>query len=306
MEQVDFKKEGRGAKILFCEDDERIVKAVQELQEEGTITPILVTNNPIQGIECITIKPEEYAEQYYEIRQHKGISLEDARKTLEHPAFYASILLANGRADGLVCGASWPTADTIRPALHVLRKGLASSTMLMETNKGLYVFADCAFNVQPNAAELAQIAINSAEVAQRLGIHPKIAMLSFSTIGSASHPDQKKVADATVLVAEHIAQHQKDWVVSGEYQVDAAMVPSVAEKKAPGQAIKGDANVFIFPDLDAGNIGYKLVQRFTDSEAIGPILTGFTKPVNDLSRGCTVNEIKQVAYITAWQAKSSF
>lgn len=301
-----------GAKILFCEPDERIIHAAHELKKQG-LNPVLVgeatdyeqaTSNPehLDEIPTIPIDPERYAKQYHELRKHKNISEADARNALQDPAFYSCMLLADGQADGLVCGASWPTENTLRPALQILAQGLASSFFIMQTARGEHFFTDCAMNIQPAPDQLAQIAINTAQQAQKLGVQPRIAMLSFSTVGSAHHPEQEKVMQATQAVKKHRDEHQEDWKVSGEYQVDAALDEQTAQRKAAGKEVRGDANILVFPDLDAGNIGYKLVQQYTGCEAIGPIITGLKKPVNDLSRGCDAQEIIQVAQITAWQS----
>lgn len=287
-------------RILFCEEDERVVQAARKVLEHGLV-PVLVgefADFDVEGLERIDIRPETYVDEYFELRKHKGISREDAQQALMDPAFFSCMLLADGKADGLVCGASWPTANTLRPAIHILRDGLASSYFFI----GKRVFADCAINVQPDASQLSEIAINTARAVERFGVSPRIAMLSFSTVGSASHPDQQKVMQAANSVRTYIKEHDLDWVVDGEFQVDAAINPGVAKRKAPDSPLQGDANVLIFPDLDAGNIGYKLVQQYTGVDAVGPIITGFSQPVNDLSRGCSVEEIVDVACITAYQS----
>jgi phosphate acetyltransferase len=299
--------------ILFCEPDARIIQAAHTLKKEGKITPILIgdaqayhqaaaNETLLEGIEILPVNASLYAKKYFEKRKHKGISIEQAHTECQHPATFATMHLLNTNADALVCGATWPTSETLRPALRLLAKDLASSYFLMDTEHGEYLFADCALNVQPTAEQLSQIAINTAQAANKLGKQPKIAMLSFSTIGSAQHPDQEKVRKATQLVHTHIEEEGLDWMVSGEIQVDAAMNKTVAQHKAPKESLKGDANIFVFPDLDAANIGYKLVQRFTGCDAVGPIITGLAKEVNDLSRGCTAEEIVQVAQLSVWNA----
>lgn len=298
---------GSGKRVLLCEPDARIVEAAQQLRKEGIVEPVLVgdtqafsEHGSIEGIEVIPVKPEQYEHQYYELRKHKDISQEEARKALEDPALYSCMLLRDNQADGLVCGATWPTARTLRAALHTLRKGRAFSYFILRTGQGDYVFADCAFNIQPTAEELAEIAYGAGIETQWLGLPVNIAMLSFSTYGSAKHADQEKVARATQLLKEKAAD--KNWKIGGEMQVDAALDKAVGKSKAPDSQVQGDATVFIFPDLDAANIGYKLVQRFAHDEAVGPIISGLAKPVNDLSRGCTAEEAADTCYVTAWQS----
>jgi len=295
------------ARIALLEADERVVSAARFLADHKLVTPIFVGEReafsqfgvPVGDIECIAINPERFAQEYFELRKHKGITLEDATRTLADPAFFATMLCKANAVDGVVGGATWPTANTILPALHILRDGLASSFFLMKTSLGEFFFADCAFNVQPSAQDLAHIAFATALASEEMGFSPRIAMLSFSTIGSASHPDQEKVAQATVGLKKLVSENNKSWPVYGEVQLDAAIDPRIGASKGAG----GDANVLVFPDLDAGNIGYKLVSRFASATSIGPIMTGFSRPVNDLSRGCTVEEIVDVCCVTAWQAK---
>ncbi len=299
-------------KILFCEPEPRIIEAAIQAKKHG-LQPQLVgdeqayrqaANNPedINDLPILPIDADLYAQEYYELRKHKEITLEDAKKTLLDPAFFSCMHLRAGAADGLVAGASWPTSNTLRPALQTLREGHVSSYFLMHTDRGVHLFADCAMNIQPTKNELVQIAINTAQAAEQLGLQPRVAMLSFSTKGSASHANQERVMHATTALKQYVKQEGKDWVVSGEYQVDAALNQEVASSKAPDEAIQGDANVLIFPDLDAGNIGYKLVQQYSQAQAVGPILAGLNKPVNDLSRGASSQEIFELAKITAWQS----
>ncbi len=301
-----FAKE-HSARIALCEPDERVVQAARTLKDQGLLTPVFVGDResfssfgiPVGDIDVTPVDPERFAQEYFDLRKHKGISFEDAAKTAADPAFFSVLLARAGEVDGVVAGATWPTAQTILPALHVLRDGFASSSFVMKTSLGDFVFADCAFNIQPNAEELAQIALSAGLLAEQLGWSPRIALLSFSTVGSASHPDQEKVMQATTRLKGLLAEQGKDWAVYGEVQLDAAIIPEIGKSKGSG----GDANVLVFPDLDAGNIGYKLVSRFANAESVGPIMTGFSKPVNDLSRGCTVDEIIDVCCVTAWQAK---
>ena len=292
--------------ILFCEADARIIQAAHQLQAEENITVILVGDkqayqqaaahqNHLEGIEILPVNPQLYADTYYEKRKHKQISKEDALSACNDPVTFSCLHLLAGHADTLVCGATWPSKTTFKPALQLLSDGVASTYFLMDTDKGEYLFGDCALNIQPDSKQLAQIAINTATAAQRMDMTPKVAMLSFSTKGSAKHPDQEKVTQATKIVTDYIKDHNKDWVVSGEIQVDAALNQEVAQHKAPTSLIQGDANILIFPDLDAANIGYKLVQQFSGCKAIGPFTSGLSKEVNDLSRGASTQEIIETA-----------
>lgn len=252
---------------------------------------------------------EGYANLLYELRKNKGMTLEDAKKKVQDPLYLGCLMIKNGDADGELAGARGTTADTIRPAFQILKTkpgvGIVSGAFLMFTpatglgEGGFLVFADCAVNPCPNAQELAQIAVSTAETARTLaGIEPRVAMLSFSTKGSAKHELIDKVTEAT-RIAHQLAP---ELALDGELQADAALVETVGQLKAPGSKVAGKANVLVFPDLQAGNIGYKLVERFSGANAIGPILQGIAAPVNDLSRGCKVDDIVQMIIITANQA----
>lgn len=254
---------------------------------------------------------EEYVESFYEMRKAKGMTPEKARETMQNTLYYATMMIKKGAADGMVAGAINSTGNTIRPALQIIKTApgikIVSSCFLMEVqdksygDNGVLVFGDCAICIDPTAEELAAIAVASAETGKALaGIDPKVAMLSFSTKGSAKHPLVDKVAEATEIVKK-IAP---DLSVDGELQADAALVESVGQLKSPGSKVAGKANVLIFPDIQAGNIGYKLVQRLGGAEAIGPICQGLAKPVNDLSRGCSVSDIVSVVAMTAVQAQN--
>ncbi len=252
---------------------------------------------------------EGYAQLLYELRKKKGMTEEEARLKAQDPLYLGCLMIKSGDADGELAGARGTTADTIRPAFQILKTkpgvGIVSGAFLMFTpahqlgEDGFLVFADCAVNPCPNAQELAQIAISTAETARTLaGIEPRVAMLSFSTKGSAKHELIDKVTEATHLAKEMAP----DLALDGELQADAALVETVGRLKAPGSPVAGKANVLVFPDLQAGNIGYKLVERFSGANAIGPILQGIAAPVNDLSRGCKVDDIVQMIIITANQA----
>ena len=254
---------------------------------------------------------EHYANGFYELRKAKGMTPEKARETIKNTLFYACMMIKKGKADGMVSGAINTTGNTLRPGLQIIKmaKGIntISSCFIMEIpnkeygDNGLMLFGDCAININPNPDELASIAIATANTAKTLlGMDPKVAMLSFSTKGSAKHENVDKVTAALAKVKELAP----DLDVDGELQADAAMVPKVAALKAPGSKVAGHANVLIFPDLQAGNIGYKLVQRLAGAEAVGPVSQGFAKPINDLSRGCSIADIVSVVAITAVQAQA--
>lgn len=255
-------------------------------------------------------KFDECAEAFYELRKAKGITKEQAVEIMRDEQYLGCMLVKLGMADGMVSGAAHSSADTLRPALQIVKTApntsLVSAFFLMvvpncDFGDGVYVFADCGLNEMPTAEALADIAVSSAATYEQLTGKPaKVAMLSYSTKGSAHSSDTEKVIKATKLAQEKAPQY----AIDGELQLDSAIVPEIAKSKAPDSKVAGQANVLVFPDLDAGNIGYKLVQRLAKAEAYGPITQGIAKPVNDLSRGCSADDIVGAVAITALQAQN--
>ena len=291
------------AKVTLLGDEEEIKKVAEKFNVCLCGIDII---NPLTDPDF-----EHYANGFYELRKAKGMTPEKARETIKNTLFYACMMIKEGKADGMVSGAINTTGNTLRPGLQIIKmaKGIntISSCFIMEIpnkeygDNGLMLFGDCAININPNPDELASIAIATANTAKTLlGMDPKVAMLSFSTKGSAKHENVDKVTAALAKVKELAP----DLDVDGELQADAALVEKVGQLKSPGSPVAGKANVLIFPDLQAGNIGYKLVQRLAGAEAIGPICQGFAKPINDLSRGCSVDDIVSVVAITAVQAQA--
>lgn len=305
--------------------DERVIEAAHKVLEEGIADIIIIgTDEEIskssQGFDisrATIINPytseltEELTNQLVEIRKSKGMTYEEAKKLLlEDYMYYACMLVKTGRADGVVSGACHSTANTLRPSLQIIKTKpdslLVSAFFLMIVpnceygHNGTFIFADSGLEQNPDPERLAAIAASSAESFKSLvGVEPKVAMLSHSTMGSAKHADVDKVVEAVRIAKEKYSQY----AIDGEMQLDAAIVPSVAKSKAPNSDVAGQANVLVFPDLDAGNIGYKLVQRLAKAEAYGPITQGMAAPINDLSRGCSADDIVGVVAITAVQAQ---
>ena len=313
--------------ILTESEDKRVLKAAQKVKEEGFAKIILIGNEDdsnklakennidISGIQIInpetSEKFEEYANAFYELRKAKGMTIEKARETLKDNMYFGTMMVKLGDADGLVSGACHSTANTLRPALQILKTApgtkLVSAFFLMVVpdceygKNGIFIFGDSGLVENPTPDELSEIAISSSKSFEQLtGKQSKVAMLSYSTYGSAHSELTEKVIEGTKLLKEKVP----DLICDGELQLDAAIIPEIAASKAPGSPLKGEANTLIFPNLDAGNIGYKLVQRLAKAEAYGPLCQGIARPVNDLSRGCNSDDIVGVVAITAVQSAS--
>ena len=324
LQEVRQKAKAKNKCIVLAEgEEERVIKAAEEIVANDIAKLILIGDKDVilskatkslEGVTFVNPKTDnldEYADLLYELRKAKGMTEEQAKEIVKKPLYLGVLLVKAGKADGMVAGSINSTGDTLRPALQIIKTAPGITTVsscfimvLPEGSKygqnGVMVFGDCAVNIDPTAEQLASIAIASAQSAKDIaGIDPKVAMLSFSTKGSAKHENVDKVVQATQIVRE-VAP---DLDVDGELQLDAAIVESVGALKAPGSNIAGKANVLIFPDIQAGNIGYKLVQRLAGAEAVGPICQGFNMPVNDLSRGCSSEDIVNVVAMTALQAK---
>ncbi|MGN1104555.1 MAG: phosphate acetyltransferase [Candidatus Coproplasma sp.] len=330
LEEIKAKAAARKKTIVLCEgEDKRVIEAAAKITAEGIAKIVLIGNEE----ECKRVAPEvdltgvtlidpltsdktaTYANILYEARKSKGMTEEQAAAQAKDRTMFGALMLKAGDVDGYVSGACHSTANTLRPGLQVVKtapgiKTVSSCFVMIAPegeNKynpdGVAVFADCAINIEPTAEQLADIAISSAKTAQAIaGIEPRVAMLSFSTKGSGN--DDKffqtvpKVQQATQLAKEMAP----DLALDGEFQFDAAVAPEVGQLKAPGSKVAGHANVFVFPNINAGNIGYKIAQRFGGYMAIGPVCQGFARPLNDLSRGCNVEDIVATVAVTALQA----
>ena len=327
IEQIKQRaKKERKTIVLPEATDVRILEAAQIVKKEGYAKVILIGNEEevrklaneknIELGETEIIDPskseetERYAKELYELRKAKGMTEEQANQLVLEPVYYGMMMVKLDEADGLVSGAAHSTSDTLRPALQILKTApgtkLVSAFFVMVVpdckygENGTFIFADSGLNEEPDSEKLSEIAISSSKSFEQLvGKEPKVAMLSYSTYGSAHSTSTEKIIEATKLVKEK----EPKLLVDGELQLDAAIVPEVAEFKAKGSPLKGEANVLVFPDLGAGNIGYKLVQRLAKAEAYGPLCQGIAKPVNDLSRGCSSEDVAGVVAITAVQAQ---
>lgn len=320
LTSIKEKAKANPKRIILPEStDERVLNAAASLIKEGIALPYLIGDKPTidakahelgistDGMEIRDPAHDQHMDVYIQelvkLRAHKGVNETKAKELLLDVKYFAAMMVHMGHADGCVTGATHPTSETIRPAVQIigLKEGfsIASSYFLMLKDDETLFFADCAFVVNPSSAELADIALATHASARSFDIEPKIAMLSFSTRGSAQHEMVDKVAQATKLVKER----SPNIAVDGELQFDAAYVPKVGESKCPNSPVGGHANVFIFPDLNAGNICYKVAQRLGGYSAIGPIIQGLNKPMNDLSRGCSVEDIINVVAITGVQTE---
>jgi len=312
-------------RIVLPEGEEkRTLKAAAILKKDGLCAPVLLGNPEkarqaaaaagadIAGLEIVEpakdAKFAEYCAQYFELRKHKGIDEAEARTQVADPMVFGVMMLHNDRVDGFLSGADHATADTVRPALHIIKpapgvRAISSFFVMIfpkpeQGDSGVLIMGDCAINIDPTPVKLASIGVSSARMAKVLcGIDPRVAFLSFSTNGSTRH----ELADAVKEAVRVAKEKAPDLAIDGEMQADAALVPEIGQRKFPGSKVAGRANVLVFPDLQSGNIGYKLVQRLTGAEALGPIMQGFNKPVNDLSRGASVDDIVNMACVTALQ-----
>jgi phosphate acetyltransferase len=327
MQDIIKRAQANRQRIVLPEgDEERTLKAANRLLEDK-VADIILIGNPSEinnlaeqyqlfHIDKATIinpinhpKKALYANLLYELRKNKGITLDEAKILVEKPLYLGCLMIKNGDANGEIAGARNTTGDVLRPAFQIIKTRLGTSVvsgaflMFVQDHSygsdGILVFADCAVLPNPTAQELAEIAVTTAHTTRVLvGIEPQVSMLSFSTKGSARHELVDKIVEATRLAKEMAP----DLLIDGELQADAAIVPAIGKSKAPGSPVAGKANVLIFPNLECGNIAYKLVQRLGNAEAVGPILQGMAAPVNDLSRGCSVDDIYKMVAICANQA----
>jgi phosphate acetyltransferase len=306
LKAADIVLEGGFADIVLIGGADAIKKKAEALQLKNIHKALIVDpeNHP---------KKEEYRNLLFSLRKSKGLTMEQAEELVKNPLYLSVLMIKSGDADGEVAGAENATGDVLRPAFQIVKTipgiSVVSGAFIMVLkdkqwgDNGILVFADCAVHPDPDANQLADIALASAATARNIaGIEPRVGMLSFSTKGSSKHPFVDKVVEATTIAKSK----QPDLQIEGEIQVDAALVPTIAAKKAPESKIAGHINVLVFPDLQSGNIGYKLVQRLADAQAIGPVLQGMAAPINDLSRGCSVSDIVNLIVITANQAAGNF
>lgn len=308
--------------IVFPEsDDERILKAVEKIVKEKFAKPILIGDKRKIKNNCRRLKLKidwkkvviidqtdkvlikKYSESLFLIRKDKGVTEKEARNLIKDPNYFGTMMIQLGDADGMITGATHPTANSIRPVLQIIKTRekfhKVSGIFFMVLNNKPLLFADAAITIEPNSHDLKDIAIDTAETAKIFGIKPKIALLSFSTKGSAKDPLVDKVTEAVALIKDR----RPDLIVDGELQVDAALVPEVAKRKCPNSPLKGAANILIFPDLQSANIAYKLVERLAKAKAIGPLLQGLKKPINKLSRGCSWQDIVNITAFTVCECQ---
>ncbi|MGW7960523.1 phosphate acetyltransferase [Staphylococcus xylosus] len=323
LDVLQEKLSGKNVKIVLPEgEDERVLTAATRLQGTDYVTPVVLGNEAnvkalandkgldIANLEIIDPETSELKQELVTafVERRKGKATEEqAQEMLKNVNYFGTMLVYTGKAEGLVSGAAHSTGDTVRPALQIIKTkpgvSKTSGIFFMIKDDQQYIFGDCAINPTLEAQDLAEIAVESAKSAKSFGMSPRVAMLSFSTKGSAKSDDVEKVSNAVDMAQEKIkADNIEDVVVDGEFQFDAAIVPEVAKKKAPDAKIQGDANVFVFPSLEAGNIGYKIAQRLGGFDAVGPVLQGLNSPVNDLSRGCSIEDVYNLSIITATQS----
>lgn len=330
LREIKTKAAARKKTIVLCEgEDKRVIEAAAKITEEGIAKIVLIGNEE----ECKKVAPEvdltgitlvdpltsektaEYANILYEARKAKGMTEEQAKEQAKDRTMFGALMLKAGDVDGYVSGACHSTANTLRPGLQVVKtapgiKTVSSCFIMIAPEKhkynpdGVAVFADCAINIEPTAEQLADIAVSSAKTAKAIaGLEPRVAMLSFSTKGSGNDDKFTQTVPKVQKATELAKAMAPDLALDGEFQFDAAVAPEVGQLKAPDSKVAGHANVFVFPNINAGNIGYKIAQRFGGYMAIGPVCQGFAKPLNDLSRGCSVEDIVATVAVTALQAE---
>lgn len=317
LDRIKEQAQKNPARIVLPEAllDDRILPAVKLITEDRTAKITLLGNvgriyqkfgmfdlHESEFLTCTDqTKLKEYTEIYFNARKHKKITEQEALEKVKDINYYGTLMVKTGEVDAMISGTTFPTADTIRPALELLvtrdEFSFVSGFFFLLLEGKMLIFADCAINIEPSSQQLAGIALDTARTAKKFGLTPKVAMLSFSTHASAKHPNVEKVRLATEIVKTAAPS----LLIDGDIQVDAALVPEVAARKCPDSPLQGDANILIFPNLESGNIGYKLVERLAKAKALGPILQGLDKPVNDLSRGCSVSDIVNLAAITSVQ-----
>lgn len=330
LDEIKSKAAARKKTIVLCEgEDKRVVEAAARITVEGIAKIVLIGN----AEECKRVAPEAdltgvtlvdpltsektaaYANILYEARKAKGMTEEQAKEQAKDRTMFGALMLKAGDVDGYVSGACHSTANTLRPGLQVVKtapgiKTVSSCFIMLAPEKhkynpdGVAVFADCAINIEPTAEQLADIAVSSARTASAIaGLEPRVAMLSFSTKGSGNDDKFFQTVSKVQKAVELAKEMAPELALDGEFQFDAAVAPEVGQLKAPGSRVAGHANVFVFPNINAGNIGYKIAQRFGGYMAIGPVCQGFAKPLNDLSRGCSVEDIIATVAVTALQAE---
>ncbi len=330
LDEIKSKAASLKKTIVLCEgEDKRVVEAAAKITEEGIAKIVLIGNEeeckkvaPGVNLSGITLidpltseKTPEYAKILYEARKTKGMTEEQAKEQAKDRTMFGALMLKAGDVDGYVSGACHSTANTLRPGLQVVKtapgiKTVSSCFIMIAPQKheynpdGVAVFADCAINIEPTAEQLADIAVSSAKTAKAIaGIEPRVAMLSFSTKGSGNDDKFTQTVPKVQQAVQLAKQMAPELALDGEFQFDAAVAPEVGQLKAPGSKVAGHANVFVFPNINAGNIGYKIAQRFGGYMAIGPVCQGFARPLNDLSRGCSVEDIVATVAVTALQAE---